>query len=105
MAVAGIAAGVVALPWNWLRLGYFALDPGVMAGLFITRVVAGALAGLGAKAIGDLVAATGSLNYFAPGRERVQEVGPPSSRAPRRSPSVTSDANAPRSATSIPTGT
>ena len=74
MAVAGIAAGVVALPWNWLRLGYFALDPGIMAGLFITRVVAGALAGLAAKAIGDLVAATGSLNYFALGRERVQEV-------------------------------
>ena len=32
------------------------------------------LAGLAAKAIGDLVAATGSLNYFALGRERVQEV-------------------------------
>src|SRR5207249_2707250 len=72
--LAGVAAGVVALPWNWLRLGYFALDPGVMAGLFITRVIAGGLAGLGAKAIGDLVAATGSLNYFALGRERVREV-------------------------------
>jgi energy-coupling factor transport system substrate-specific component len=74
MAIAGVAAGLVALPWNWLRLGYFALDPGVMAGLFITRVVAGGLAGIAAKAIGDLVAATGSLNYFAIGRERVQEV-------------------------------
>ena len=74
MAVAGAAAGIIALPWNWLRLGYFALDPGVMLGLFITRVVAGTLAGLAAKAIGDLVAATGSLNYFALGRERVQEV-------------------------------
>src|SRR5438132_11279 len=74
MLAAGVAAGVVALPWNWLRLGYFALDPGVMAGLFITRVIAGGLAGLGAKAIGDLVAATGSLNYFALGRERVREV-------------------------------
>jgi energy-coupling factor transport system substrate-specific component len=74
MAIAGVAAGVVALPWNWLRLGYFALDPGVMAGLFVTRVVAGGLAGIAAKAIGDLVAATGSLNYFALGRERVREV-------------------------------
>lgn len=74
MAVAGIAAGVVALPWNWLRLGYFALDPGIILGLFITRVIAGALAGIAAKAIGDLVAATGSLNYFALGREQVQEV-------------------------------
>jgi energy-coupling factor transport system substrate-specific component len=74
MIVAGIAAGVVALPWNWLRLGYFALDPTVMAGLFVTRVVAGGLAGIAAKAIGDLVAATGSLNYFALGRERVREV-------------------------------
>jgi energy-coupling factor transport system permease protein len=74
MLIAGIAAGVVALPWNWLRLGYFALDPTVMAGLFVTRVIAGGLAGLAAKAIGDLVAATGSLNYFALGRERVREV-------------------------------
>ena len=74
MIVAGVAAGVVALPWNWLRLGYFALDPTVMAGLFVTRVVAGGLAGIAAKAIGDLVAATGSLNYFALGRERVREV-------------------------------
>jgi len=74
MAVAGAAAGIVALPWNWLRLGYFALDPGVMLGLLVTRVIAGTLAGLAAKAIGDLVAATGSLNYFALGRERVREV-------------------------------
>jgi energy-coupling factor transport system substrate-specific component len=74
MALAGAAAGIVALPWNWLRLGYFALDPGVVVGLFITRVIAGALAGVAAKAIGDLVAATGSLNYFALGRERVPEV-------------------------------
>jgi energy-coupling factor transport system substrate-specific component len=74
MIAAGVAAGVVALPWNWLRLGYFALDPTVMAGLLVIRVVAGGLAGIAAKAIGDLVAATGSLNYFALGRERVREV-------------------------------
>ena len=74
MAIAGAAAGIVALPWNWLRLGYFALDPGLMAGLFVTRIIAGILAGLLAKLIGDLVAATGSLNYFALGRERVREV-------------------------------
>ena len=74
MAIAGAAAGIVALPWNWLRLGYFALDPGLMAGLFVTRIVAGVIAGLLAKLIGDLIAATGSLNYFALGRERVREV-------------------------------
>ena len=74
MIVAGVAAAVVALPWNWLRLGYFALDPALIAGLFVVRVIAGALAGGAAKTIGDLLAATGSLNYFALGRERVREI-------------------------------
>jgi len=74
MIVAGVAAALVALPWNWLRLGYFALDPALLLGLLAVRVVGGGLAGAAAKILGDLVAATGSLNYFALGRERVREV-------------------------------
>src|SRR5207253_9570959 len=69
MAVAGAAAGIVALPWNWLRLGYFALDPGVMLGPLVTRAIASGLVGHRAKAIGYSVRATGSLNYFALRRE------------------------------------
>jgi len=74
MIVAGVAAALVALPWNWLRLGYFALDPALLLGLLAVRVIAGGFAGAVAKILGDLVAATGSLNYFALGRERVREV-------------------------------
>ncbi len=74
MLVAGAAAALVALPWNWFRLGYFALDPTFLVALLAVRLVAGALAGGAAKLLGDLIAATGSLNYFAVGRERVREV-------------------------------
>jgi len=74
MILAGIAAAVVAIPWNWLRLGYFALDPTLLIALVGVRVVAGAAAGVAAKLLGDAVAATGSLNAYALGRERVREV-------------------------------
>lgn len=74
MIVAGVAAGLFALPWNWFRLGYFALDPAFMLALLAVRVVSGGLAGAASKILGDLLAATGSLNTFAIGRERVREV-------------------------------
>ena len=74
MALAGVAAGLVALPWNWFRLGYFALDPSFLLLLLAVRVASGALAGALAKLLGDLLAATGGLNYFAIGREHVREV-------------------------------
>lgn len=74
MALAGAVAAIVALPWNWFRLGYFTLDTGFLVLLLGVRVVSGALAGGAAKVVGDLVAATGALNYFAIGRERVREV-------------------------------
>jgi energy-coupling factor transport system substrate-specific component len=74
MIIAGVAAALVALPWNWFRLGYFALGPGLLVTLFAIRVFAGAIAGVAAKVVGDLIAATGSLNYFSVGRERVREV-------------------------------
>ena len=74
MVIAGVVAAVVALPWNWFRLGYFALDPTLLIGLLGVRVIAGGLAGTAAKLLGDLIAATGSLNAYALGRERVREV-------------------------------
>ncbi|HEX9268651.1 MAG TPA: ECF transporter S component, partial [Candidatus Limnocylindria bacterium] len=74
MLTAGVATALVALPWNWLRLGYFALSPGLLIGLIAVRIVAGLFAGGAAKVLGDLVAATGSLNAYAVGRERVREV-------------------------------
>ncbi|MBI3521483.1 MAG: ECF transporter S component [Chloroflexi bacterium] len=74
MLIAGAASALVALPWNWFRLGYFALNPGLLIALLAIRLIGGALAGGGAKFLGDLIAATGSLNYFALGRERVREI-------------------------------
>ena len=74
MLLAGVASAVVAIPWNWFRLGYFALDPALLIGLFAVRIVAGGFAGGVAKLLGDGIAATGSLNAYALGRERVREV-------------------------------
>jgi len=64
----------VALPWNWYRLGYFQLEPGLLVALLIVRLLSGAiLSGLLSKVIGDALARTGVLSNFALGRER-QEV-------------------------------
>src|SRR5262249_26058784 len=74
MVGAGVAAALVALPWNWFRLGYFALGPGLLVALLAIRIFAGAIAGVSAKGVGDLLVKTGALNYFSSGRERVREV-------------------------------
>jgi energy-coupling factor transport system substrate-specific component len=74
MILAGISAGLVALPWNWFRLGYFALQPGLQVALVVARIAGGALAGVLAKVIGDLLASTGALSYFPIGRERMREI-------------------------------
>jgi energy-coupling factor transport system substrate-specific component len=74
MMVAGAVGMLVALPWNWFRLGYFQLEPGYLVVLFIVRVLSGAIiSGLVSKLIGDALARTGVLSSFAIGRER-QEV-------------------------------
>jgi len=70
----GAVAMLVALPWNWYRLGYFQLEPGLLVALLIVRLLSGAiLSGLLSKVIGDALARTGVLSNFALGRER-QEV-------------------------------
>jgi energy-coupling factor transport system permease protein len=72
--LAGAVAMLVALPWNWFRLGYFELNPGFLVVLLIVRLLSGAvLSGLLSKVIGDALARTGVLSNFAIGRER-QEV-------------------------------
>jgi energy-coupling factor transport system substrate-specific component len=72
--LAGAVAMLVALPWNWFRLGYFELNPGFLVVLLIVRLLSGAIiSGLLSKVIGDALARTGVLSNFAIGRER-QEV-------------------------------
>jgi energy-coupling factor transport system substrate-specific component len=74
MILAGAVGMLVALPWNWFRLGYFQLAPGYQLLLLIVRLLSGAIiSGLLSKLIGDALARTGVLSNFAIGRER-QEV-------------------------------
>jgi energy-coupling factor transport system permease protein len=74
VVLAGAVGMLVALPWNWFRLGYFQLDIGFLVVLLVVRLLSGALlSGLVAKVIGDALARTGVLSNFALGRER-QEV-------------------------------
>ena len=75
VVVAGTVGMLVALPWNWFRLGYFELNPGFLVVLLIVRLLSGAIiSGLLSKVIGDALARTGVLSNFAIGRERQQVV-------------------------------
>jgi energy-coupling factor transport system substrate-specific component len=72
--IAGAVGMLVALPWNWFRLGYFQLNVGYLVVLLLVRLLSGAVvSGLLAKVIGDALARTGVLSNFAIGRAR-QEV-------------------------------
>jgi energy-coupling factor transport system substrate-specific component len=74
VVLAGAVGMLVALPWNWYRLGYFELSPGFLLILLIVRLLSGAIiSGLLTKVVGDALARTGVLSNFAIGRER-QEV-------------------------------
>lgn len=74
MLLAGAVCALIALPWNWARLGYFQLTPGFMIVLVVVRLLSGALlGGLFPKLLGDALARTGVLSGFALGRSR-QEV-------------------------------
>jgi energy-coupling factor transport system substrate-specific component len=75
MMLAGAVAMLVALPWNWFRLGYFQLNPGLLVVLLIVRLLSGAIiSGLAGKLLGDALARTGVLSSFALGRERQELV-------------------------------
>jgi energy-coupling factor transport system substrate-specific component len=78
--LAGVGAAVVAIPWNWMRLGYFELNAGFLVVLFIARVAGGALlGGVFPKLLGDALARTGVLSGFGLGRERQEVVYPSNS--------------------------
>ena len=73
--VAGGVAALVALPWNWYRLGYFALDTRLLVVLVVVRIASGVLlGGLLPKLLGDALARTGVLSGFAIGRQRQRPV-------------------------------
>jgi len=75
VVLAGAVATLVALPWNWYRLGYFQLNIGFLVVLLVVRLLSGAiLSGLLAKVIGDALARTGVLSNFALGRARQEAV-------------------------------
>lgn len=70
--LAGAAAAVIALPWNWFRLAYFRLDPGFLVLLLAIRIISGAvLGGLLAHVIAKALARTGVLANFPIGRGRI----------------------------------
>ncbi len=75
VVVAGAVTALVALPWNWYRLGYFELDAGYLLLLALVRIGSGALlGGLLPKLLGDALADTGALANFALGRSRQRPV-------------------------------
>lgn len=74
MVIAGIAAGLVSLPYSWWEYGYFELDVPVLATMLVTRTVGVAVAGIIAKYLGDALVLTGALKDTAIGRARIEEV-------------------------------
>ena len=74
MLGAGVITALIAIPWNWFRLGYFGLDGNLLLILLGVRIVSGGLAATAAKLIGDALARMDVLNAYPIGRERMQEV-------------------------------
>lgn len=71
LVLAGAVTALVALPWNWFRLGYFVLDPGLLVVLLVVRLLSGAVwAGLLPYVLGNGLARTGVLDAFEIGRAR-----------------------------------
>ncbi len=71
--IAGVAAAVVAIPWNWWRLAYFGLAPGLQVVLLGARVVSGAvLGGLLSYLLAEALARTGVLANFPIGRSHIR---------------------------------
>ena len=73
--IAGAINAAVALPWNWYRLGYYALTPHFLLVLFVVRLLSGALlGGLLPKLLGDALARTGVLASYAIGKTHARVV-------------------------------
>jgi len=70
LMAAGMGAAVLSFAYNWLRLGYGSLAPGLLVTMFVARLLSGAvLGGVLGKLIADGLAATGVLSSFPLGRE------------------------------------
>ena len=68
--VAHPVAAAAAFVWQGIILGYAALSPELLVGMFVLRVLSGAiLAGAGGKYLAEALAATGVLRGFALGQE------------------------------------
>jgi energy-coupling factor transport system permease protein len=71
--LSGAVAAAAAFFWQGLILGYAALSPQLLIGMFVLRVASGAiLAGAGGKYLAEALAATGVLRGFALGQEWVR---------------------------------
>lgn len=71
LVLAGAVTALVALPWNWFRLGYFVLDPALLVLLLVVRLLGGAVwAGFLPYALGNGLARMGVLDGFEIGRAR-----------------------------------
>jgi energy-coupling factor transport system permease protein len=73
MMLSGAVSAIAAFAFKgWLQ-GYSALSPTLLIAVFVVQVLSGALfSGLGGKAIGDALAATGVLRGFALGQQWLQ---------------------------------
>ncbi len=66
LLASGAVAAVFSFAYNWVRFGYWKLAVGLLATMFIVRVVSGALlGGLLSKLLADAVARTGVLRGLA----------------------------------------
>ena len=73
LMLGGAVSAAAAFAWQAVILGYSNLNVGVIAGMFILRVLSGAiLAGLGGKYLAEALAATGVLNSFPLGQQWLQ---------------------------------
>jgi energy-coupling factor transport system substrate-specific component len=69
----GAASAAAAFAFQWVAYGYANLNPGLVAVMFVLRVLSGAiLAGLGGKHLAEALAATGVLSGFALGQQWLQ---------------------------------
>ena len=69
MCLAALGCAIASFPWSWYRLGYGKLSVGLIAALFVTRLVSSVLfSGVLCKLIGDALLKTGLLKSYALGK-------------------------------------
>jgi energy-coupling factor transport system permease protein len=77
MILSGAVAAAAAFVWQAIIQGYGVIDTQVLVGMFVLRVLSGAiLAGAGGKYLAEALAATGVLRGFALGQEWLRRQRP-----------------------------